>query len=99
MGLEHYKPLVCGDLHESGLRVLQSRRYAKRWTDEQRAIIADAAAFRLVRFDWLDSLHCNPVYQVETADGRAFCFRVVPWQTAAYMGLESGPVSVGRLYT
>lgn len=84
------RPTVLGELHDSGVELLRSPRYAKRWNDEQREIIGDAhLRFDLIRFDRERSA-VIPVYCATSWKGR-FCFRNIPWQTAFYLGLESGP--------
>lgn len=93
--IERVQPTVIGQLHESGLKVLRNPRYAKRWTDEQRAIINyPLVTFRLVRFDWIGPRfsHCVPVYKA-VGDERmgSFTFRNIPWQSAWSLGEEDGP--------
>ena len=90
------EPVVCGELHETGVKVLTNKRYVKRFNAEQKAVIASLREFRLVGFDWTDSTHCTPVYRVCGESG-SFLFRNVPWQTAAYVGGESGPVVVREI--
>lgn len=84
------EPFVIGELAESGKRLLQSKRYAKR-LEPVAAVVADLRSFRLVRFDWIDSTHVVPVYRAMSTRG-SFLFRNIPWQTAFYQGLESGPI-------
>lgn len=71
----------------------------------QRKAIDTIDHFTLVRFDRVDDRYLVPVYAVwakippkgDALDGgsyKAFCFRNIPWQTAFYAGLESGPVVV-----
>lgn len=74
-------PMVVGDLHQSGLERLRAPRYAKRWNDAQRAIIRNEPNFYLVWFDWIDPLHCVPVYCVQSPGGQSFLFRNIPWQS------------------
>lgn len=89
--LDLHRPLVTGELHATGLALLQSPRYRKR-LESVAGIVAALDHFRLVRFDYLDNgLHRVPVYQAIARDGRRFTFRNIPWQTAFCMGLESGP--------
>jgi hypothetical protein len=93
--MQERRPRVAGELHESGLKVLRNPRYAKRWTDAQRAIINyPLLEFRLVRFDRVGSRgrYSIPVYQA-IGDERmgSFTFRNIPWQTAYYLGEEDGP--------
>lgn len=86
------RPTVAGELHESGLKVLRNRRYAKRWNDMQRAIINyPLLTFRLLRFDRVGR-YSVPVF-LAVGDERmgSFAFRNIPWQTAYYAGLDDGP--------
>lgn len=81
--LNDCKPIVLGDLHDSGLALLRSPRYAKRLQD-LRGFIARIHVFRLVRFDRLGSrgLQCVPVYRCEDIEGsHLFTFRNIPWQS------------------
>lgn len=75
------EPLVTGELHESGLRLLQGKRYAKQ-VDSVADLVPAIEAFRLVRFDRFGSgdLHCVPVYRA-CAPGGNFLFRNIPWQS------------------
>lgn len=95
--LETTEPHVVGELHESGLKVLRNRRYAKRWTERQQGIIDRLHHFSLVRFDYIGrgGFHCVPVYRAVDATGQSFHFRNIPWQSAFSLGEESGPVVVG----
>lgn len=91
--LQDHRPRVIGELHETGLALLRSPRYAKRlqW---QQSSIARLAAFRLVRFDRLGrlGLHSVPVYRCEDAQGsHLFTFRNIPWQSGG-----NGPEIQGR---
>lgn len=89
--IEEFHPTVTGELHESGLKVLRNKRYAKRWSERQQRIIDRACRFDLIRFDWISSRQCVPVYRVTSRDFEGFAFRNIPWQTAYYSGLEDGP--------
>lgn len=91
--IDEHRPRVTGALHETGLALLNSPRYAKR-LEWQRSFIARIEAFRLVRFDRLGSLdlHCVPVYRCEDAAGNhLFTFRNIPWQSGG-----DGPEIQGR---
>lgn len=92
--LRENPPRVAGELHDSGLKVLRNPRYAKRWTERQAGIIDKLDHFKLAGFEWIDATHCVPVYRAVTGAGDSFAFRNLPWQTAYYMGGESGPVVV-----
>lgn len=97
-----HRPRVVGELHETGLKVLRSPRYAKRWTDWQRKAIDALDHFRLVGFERIDGTHATPVYAVwakvppkgDALDGgtyEAFWFRNVAWQSGG-----NGPEIVER---
>lgn len=105
--LGEVRPVVAGELHESGLKVLRSPRYAKRWKPWQREAIDALDHFRLIRFDRIGrhGEHAVPVYEVwakippkgdalDSGSYQAFSFRNIPWQSAMHMGEESGPVVV-----
>lgn len=98
--LEHHEPRVVGELHESGLAVLRSPRWRKRWNEKQAGIIERLDHFKLARFDRIGSrgAHAVPVYRAVDVTGQSFLFRNVPWQTAYYSGEESGPVVVEEIY-
>lgn len=85
------RPLVVGELHESGLKVLRNPRYAKRWTERQLQIIACADRFELLRFDRIGRWQSVPVYRVVSHDGESFAFRNIPWQSAWTLGELDGP--------
>ena len=80
--LQERKPLVTGELHTSGLKQLQNKRY-RRQLAAVADIVADIDHFRLVDFDQIGTLgqYSTPVYQACTADGRSFRFRNIPWQS------------------
>lgn len=79
--LERHKPRVTGELHNTGLALLQSRRYRKRLADVQ-GIIDKLDSFRLVRFDRIGNRDENavPVYRA-CAGRKFFTFRNIPWQS------------------
>lgn len=94
--LHDKRPTVLGELHDSGAKLLRDPRWRKRFSDVQRDIIGkagDPIRFDLIRFDRVGRGSLVPVYCVTTWRGK-FCFRNIPWQTAFYAGLESGPVVV-----
>ena len=92
--LERRKPIVRYDLHASGVRILTGKRYAKRL-----APVADKIAalmgFSLVGYEDVGRGQYIPIYEAWGYAGK-FLFRVIPWQTANYLGLESGPVIIGE---
>lgn len=79
------RPIVKDpQLHASGLALLRSRRYAKRWTPEQAAIIADLSTFQLMRFERVNRGKGSaivPVYRAATAKNASFAFMNIPWQS------------------
>lgn len=78
--LDKARPIVKGELHDSGLKLLRSPRYKKRMDG---AHVERIAYFRLIRFDMLGDRgqYATPVYQAIREDGSAFCFRNIPWQS------------------
>ena len=90
--LEAKRPIVRGDLHASGVRLLYDRRNKKRL-----AAVADKVAalcgFSLVGFVDVHRGHHVPVYEAWGNAGK-FTFYNVPWQAALAYGLETGPVVV-----
>lgn len=86
--LDEKEPAVVGDLHDSGVKLLRSRRWRSRFNEAQLAIIhAPHVLFSLVRFDRIGhgGSHCVPVYRI-TAFAGNFLFRNIPWQSAVYGG-------------
>ena len=81
--LRECRPIIAGELHETGLKQLQNRRYRKHLEDVA-DIIPNIARFRLVDFEMFGK-HANyavPVYHAETEDGKSgFCFINIPWQS------------------
>lgn len=97
--LSTHQPAVVCDLHNSGIALLRSPRYRKRFNAEQTAIInAPDIRFNLIRFDREGRSTIVPVYRVTSAAGQ-FCFRNLPWQAAWVEELESGPVIVPDSFT
>ncbi len=85
------RPVVTGQLHDTGQALLRDKRYRKRWNARQSAIIASPDLhFRLA--DWIDVArgHYVPVYEAISVDG-SFEFYNIPWQSAVAFGLETGP--------
>jgi hypothetical protein len=82
--MEHHQPKVTGELHDSGLKLLQDRRYAKR-LEQVADIIANLDCFRLIGFTEIDTGigggNHYPVYRAIAKDGRKFTFYNVPWQS------------------
>lgn len=82
-------PMVRGDLHAGGVKLLNDRRYAKRL-----APVADKieglCGFQLVGFHEYADCNFAPVYKAYGYSGD-FTFYNVPWQAALAHGIESGP--------
>jgi hypothetical protein len=80
--MEHHQPKVTGELHASGLKLLQDRRYRHR-LEGVRDIIANLDCFRLIGFIEAGEYggHHVPVYRAIAKDGRKFTFYNVPWQS------------------
>lgn len=88
--LAQHKPLVDAALCESGKRVLSDRRYAKRWSEQQAAIVVGVDSFALVGFEEYAPGAFVPIYMANSLAG-GFSFYHLPWQAAMSHGLESGP--------
>lgn len=94
MALERVKPRVVGELFLSGLKLLQSKRYAKRWNDAEREVIVDIDVIRLVRFDRVNygkGAVIVPVYCAKGCNGNSFVYRNIAWQSGG-----DGPEIEGR---
>lgn len=87
------EPLVTGELHASGMKLLQSRRYRKRWNERTAFIISTLNRFHLVGFHRIgrDGSHCVPLYRACSTSRQSFEFINIPWQTADAFGEPSGP--------
>jgi hypothetical protein len=75
------QPRVTGELHDSGVKLLQNPRYRRRWTKAEAAIIADLDHFRLAGFEDHRMGQHTPVYRAFSKDGRSFAFWNIPWQS------------------
>jgi hypothetical protein len=81
--LQEHRPIVTGELHETGLEQLQNRRY-RRQLEGVADIIPNVARFRLVDFEMFGRRgdYAVPVYRAETEDGKpGFRFINIPWQS------------------
>lgn len=89
--LSRCKPVVTGELHETGLALLRSPRYKKRLAGVK-PIIDALDSFRLVRFDRIGrhDAYAVPVYEAR-AGSKSFVFRNIPWQSGG-----NGPELVTR---
>lgn len=72
-------PVVQGELHDSGVKVLTSPRYRKQLESVSDRIESGIQAFRLVDY-WEERGNVYPVYQVQTPRG-FFRFFNIPWQS------------------
>jgi len=77
-----HEPTVMGELHDTGLALLRSRRYAKRLAPVADIIHGSHVAFRLVRYDRIGrhDEYAVPVYRC-VGFGKSFLFRNIPWQS------------------
>lgn len=73
------EPRVVGDLHDTGRKVLQNKRYRKRLAGVQDVIDA-LTAFHLVDFEEVGRGYYVPVYVARSPVGE-FRFVNVPWQS------------------
>lgn len=74
------QPRVLGALHDTGLELLRSPRYANR-LNRVLFTVDNLECFRLISFDWLNDHYCVPVYRAIAKNGSSFAFRNVPWQS------------------
>ena len=88
-----FRPLVGGDLVETGLAVLRNKRHAKKLCNVA-GIIAAVDRFRRVDFHHLGwwGQYAVPVYRAETPEGAGFDFVNVPRQSGG-----NGPEIVGNV--
>ena len=80
--LAEHKPIVSGELHESGVKQLTARRYRnqlKAYAD----VTADIQRFRLIGFEAIGRCgeYYVPVYQAENTAGARMPFINIPWQS------------------
>lgn len=80
------EPLVRGDLHASGVRILTALRWRKR-LEPIKPVLDTLHGFRLVRFETVEREghygrieSVQPVYRAVGTDG-SFLFMNVPWQS------------------
>lgn len=80
--IDRDNPRVVGELHDSGLKLLRSKRYAKRLADYA-DLIEWPSHFELVRFDMEGRYgeYAVPVYRLVGQNGGSFKFRNIPWQS------------------
>ena len=94
--LRRVRPVVCDELHESGLAQLRNRRY-RRQLEAVADIIADIQSFHLIGFELIGhrGVYATPIYEARDSQCRAFSFINIPWQ-AGGNGPEvlSGPYRV-----
>jgi hypothetical protein len=88
------KPIVTGDLHESGLKLLRSKRHSKRLESVQ-SIINRIEKFQLIDFQEFKTgsspLH-YPIYRAIALNGDSFDFYNIPWQSGG-----NGPELLGSV--
>lgn len=92
--LSEHKPRVTGELHESGIKQLQAKRY-RRQLESVADIVTDLDHFRLVGYDCRGrhGEYAVPVYRAYSRDGKSFPFVNVPWQSGG-----NGPEIVSANY-
>lgn len=89
--IQSCSPVVIGDMHDTGLKLLRNPRYKNRLAAYTDAIAA-LHSFRLVRFELIGTWQHVPVFQAwaniprkgDALDGGtylAFTFRNIPWQS------------------
>lgn len=79
--LWRFTPTVRGKLHTTGLDRLLDPRYARRWSERERAIIADLDHFRLVGFHQWDGRSYTPIYRAYSRRGDSFAYIHPSWQS------------------
>ena len=72
-------PVVKGEWHESGIKVLTSPRYRKQLSQVLDKIESGIQEFRLIDY-WEERGNVYPVYLVETGKG-SFRYFNIPWQS------------------
>jgi len=80
--IDRDRPKVVGELHDSGVKLLQNKRYAKRLA-EYADVIEWPSHFELCGFDRLGCYgnYAVPVYRLVGQNGGSFKFRNIPWQS------------------
>lgn len=78
--IAEHLPQVIGDLHDSGLKLLRGRRYAKRLAPVA-DIIADLKRFHLIGFEEIGNGNHVPLFRAFDSRGRHFTFRNIAWQS------------------
>ena len=80
--IDRDRPKVVGELHDSGVKLLQNKRYAKRLANYE-DVIAWPSHFELCGFDRLGLYghYAVPVYRLVGQNGGSFKFRNIPWQS------------------
>lgn len=91
------EPFVRGELHDSGLKVLQDPRYRKRFNLAQSRVVERVTVFKFVGLHQIDDCHATPIYKAVSPFG-SVNFYVIPWQSALAYGLQSGPQIIGDYF-
>ena len=80
--IEDARPRVTGELHETGLAQLRSRRYRKQLASVA-DLVADIVEFRLVGFEMIgrNGEYATPRYRAIASNGKGFDFINIPWQS------------------
>lgn len=77
--VESFRPIVKGELHDSGVKLLQSPRYRKRLLPYAH-IVNGISHFRLISWTEVDN-HYYPIFRVVNDAGEGFNFMNKPWQS------------------
>lgn len=79
------QPLVVGELHDSGVKLLRKPRYAKRFKGKARRVVDTLKEFRLVGFMQVHHPYsCTnvvPMFRAVGAKGESFVFHNTAWQS------------------
>jgi hypothetical protein len=80
--IDRDNPKVVGDLHDSGVKTLQNKRYAKRLAEYQ-DVIEWPSHFELCGFDKIGAYgqYVVPIYRLTGQNGGTFKFMNIPWQS------------------
>jgi hypothetical protein len=86
------KPRVIGEMHKTGLKLLQSKRY-RRQLESVSEIVSEIVSFHLVGFDIDESGHATPVFRAKGKSGKSFPYICRSWQAGG-----NGPEIVSANY-
>lgn len=80
--LKKHRPVVTGELHETGVKQITARRYRKQlsaYVD----VLDDIQVFRLIGFKAIGRRdeHFIPIYEAVNSKGKRMPFVNIPWQS------------------